>query len=127
MAIAVNEDGYREVLGAAEGMKEDKASWLSFFQWLKGRGLNGVSSSLVTNVWECWRRWVKSFPTPNTSAALSFFPECVQRRPQIQGETGSQNAQGDPRPGEQEGVEGEGAGSRCRTESNETAGGRQEG
>lgn len=27
VAIAVNEDGYREVLGAAEGMKEDKASW----------------------------------------------------------------------------------------------------
>ena len=42
MAIAVNEDGYREVLGAAEGMKEDKASWVSFFQWLRGRGLNGV-------------------------------------------------------------------------------------
>ena len=42
VAIAVNEDGYREVLGAAEGMKEDKASWISFFQWLKGRGLEGV-------------------------------------------------------------------------------------
>ena len=23
-------------------MKEDKSSWVSFFQWLKGRGLNGV-------------------------------------------------------------------------------------
>lgn len=32
VAIAVNEDGYREVLGAAEGMKEDKVSWVSFFQ-----------------------------------------------------------------------------------------------
>ena len=42
VAIAVNEDGYREVLGAAEGMKEDKASWVSFFQWLRERGLNGV-------------------------------------------------------------------------------------
>ncbi len=42
VAIAVNEDGYREILGAAEGMKEDKASWVSFFQWLKGRGLDGV-------------------------------------------------------------------------------------
>ena len=42
VAIAVNEDGYREVLGAAEGMKEDKASWVSLFQWLRGRGLNGV-------------------------------------------------------------------------------------
>ena len=37
VAIAVNEDSCREVLGAAEGMKEDKASWVSFFQWLKGR------------------------------------------------------------------------------------------
>ena len=42
VAIAVNEDGYREVLGTAEGMKEDKASWVSFFQWLRSRGLNGV-------------------------------------------------------------------------------------
>ena len=32
VAIAVNEDGYREVLGAAEGMKDDKDSWISFFQ-----------------------------------------------------------------------------------------------
>ena len=29
-------------LGAAEGMKEDKASWINFFQWLRGRGLDGV-------------------------------------------------------------------------------------
>jgi putative transposase len=42
VAIGVNEDGYREVVGAAEGMKEDKASWLAFLQWLKGRGLDGV-------------------------------------------------------------------------------------
>ncbi|BAL01114.1 putative transposase [Oscillibacter valericigenes Sjm18-20] len=40
--IAVNEDSYREVLGAAEGMKEDKANWVSFFQWLRGRVLDGV-------------------------------------------------------------------------------------
>lgn len=42
VAIAVNDDGFHEVLGAAEGMKEDKASWVSFFQWLRGRGLDGV-------------------------------------------------------------------------------------
>ena len=46
VAIAVNEDGYREILGVAEGMKEDKASWVSFFQWLRGRSLDGVK--LVT-------------------------------------------------------------------------------
>ena len=42
VAIGVNEDGYREVLGAAEGMKEDKASWVNFLQWLCGRGMEGV-------------------------------------------------------------------------------------
>ena len=42
VAIGVNEDGYREVLGAGEGMKEDKASWIGFLQWLRGRGLEGV-------------------------------------------------------------------------------------
>ena len=42
VAIAVTEDGYREILGVAEGMKEDKASWVSFFQWLRGRSLDGV-------------------------------------------------------------------------------------
>ena len=42
VAIAVNGEGYHEVLGAADGMKEDKASWVSFFQWLRGRGLEGV-------------------------------------------------------------------------------------
>ena len=31
VAIAVNEDGYREVLDAAEAMKADKASWVNFF------------------------------------------------------------------------------------------------
>lgn len=42
IAIGVNEDGSREVIGAAEGMKEDKDSWKNFFLWLKGRGLKGV-------------------------------------------------------------------------------------
>lgn len=42
VAIGVNEDGYREILGAAEGMKEDKTSWNEFFKWLKGRGLEGI-------------------------------------------------------------------------------------
>ena len=42
VAIGVNEDGYREVIGAAEGMKEDAESWRSFLVWLRERGLDGV-------------------------------------------------------------------------------------
>ncbi len=42
VAIGVDEEGYREVIGAAEGMKEDKESWRNFLVWLKSRGLDGV-------------------------------------------------------------------------------------
>ena len=41
VAVGVNEDGYREVLGVAEGIKEDKASWRNFLRYLKERGLSG--------------------------------------------------------------------------------------
>jgi transposase-like protein len=42
VAIGVNQDGYREVLGVMEGAKEDKASWQNFLRHLKTRGLQGV-------------------------------------------------------------------------------------
>jgi transposase-like protein len=41
-AIGVDSDGYRRVLGAAEGHKEDKAGWLGFLKGLKKRGLTGI-------------------------------------------------------------------------------------
>jgi putative transposase len=39
VALAVNADGYREVIGASEGMKEDQESWRAFLSSLKERGL----------------------------------------------------------------------------------------
>jgi transposase-like protein len=42
VAVAVNRDGFREVLGVMEGAKEDKDSWAAFLRSLKGRGLRGV-------------------------------------------------------------------------------------
>jgi putative transposase len=42
VAIGVDEHGYRQVLGAKEGAKEDKESWMSFLRHLKNRGLCGV-------------------------------------------------------------------------------------
>jgi len=42
VAIGVTADGYREIIGAAEGLKEDLESWKNFFVWLKSRGLKGV-------------------------------------------------------------------------------------
>jgi putative transposase len=42
VAIGVDEEGFREVLGVAEGAKEDTASWTAFLRHLKERGLSGV-------------------------------------------------------------------------------------
>ena len=42
VAIGVREDGYREILGVVEGIKEDTESWRNFLRRLKERGLQGV-------------------------------------------------------------------------------------
>lgn len=42
VAIGVNEDGYREILGIMEGPKEDKSGWTAFLRHLKDRGLKGA-------------------------------------------------------------------------------------
>jgi putative transposase len=42
VAISVNAEGYREILGIVEGAKEDKAGWSGFLKHLKDRGLKGV-------------------------------------------------------------------------------------
>src|SRR5215831_6552466 len=47
VAIGVNADGFREILGVTEGAKEDAESWRAFLRHLKERGLKGVR--LVTS------------------------------------------------------------------------------
>lgn len=47
VAIGVNADAYRDILGICEGTKEDKAGWSGFLKHLKGRGLKGVE--LITS------------------------------------------------------------------------------
>jgi putative transposase len=42
VAIGVNSDGFRDIIGVAEGSKEDKASWNSFLRYLKERGLERI-------------------------------------------------------------------------------------
>lgn len=39
LAIGVNAEGFREVLGVCEGSKEDAQSWLAFLRHLRSRGL----------------------------------------------------------------------------------------
>ncbi len=42
VASAVNDEGYREILGICEGAKEDKSGWSAFLRHLVDRGLSGV-------------------------------------------------------------------------------------
>ena len=42
VAIGVNDDGYREVIGAAEGYTESSECRREFLSWLRSRGLRGV-------------------------------------------------------------------------------------
>jgi putative transposase len=42
VAVGVGREGFREILGVAEGPKEDMDSWRQFLTYLKGRGLTGV-------------------------------------------------------------------------------------
>ena len=46
VAIGVDADGYREMLGVCEGAKEDKESWRNFLRHLKERGLKGVKLAI---------------------------------------------------------------------------------
>jgi transposase-like protein len=47
VAVGVNADGHREILGVMEGGKEDAEAWRTFLRHLKTRGLKGVP--LVTS------------------------------------------------------------------------------
>lgn len=42
VAIGVDQDGFRRILGVQEGHKEDKSGWSGFLEHLKARGLTGV-------------------------------------------------------------------------------------
>ena len=99
-AIAVNEDGYREVLGAAEGMKEDKASWVSFFQWLRGRGLDSVKLIVGDKCLGMLEAVGEVFPEAKYQrCTVHFYRNVFSGHDSLQGEAGGKDAQGDPRPG----------------------------
>jgi transposase-like protein len=73
VAIGVNADGFREILGVMEGAKEDTESWRAFLRHLKERGLTGVRLvisdkclGLVEALGECfpealWQRCIVHF------------------------------------------------------------------
>ena len=68
VAIGVNDDGYREVIGAAEGFTESAECWREFLSWLKGRGLSGV------------RMFTGDKAAAMTGAIAEVFPDAAYQR-----------------------------------------------
>jgi putative transposase len=68
VAIAVNAEGYREILGIVEGAKEDKAGWSGFLKHLKERGLKGV------------RLIISDACIGLAESASEFFPDAAWQR-----------------------------------------------
>ena len=128
VAIAVNEDGYREVLGAAEGMKEDKASWVSFFQWLRSRGLDGVKLIVGDKSLGMLEAVGGSVPRSHIPAVYRpLLPQCFLGNAPLQGKDCGQDAQSDPRSREQESSPAEGQSCGGGTARYEAERGRKEG
>ena len=68
VAVGVNDGGYREILGVAEGSREDKESWSNFLRYLKERGFKGV-------------RLIVSDKCPGLYEVIGdFFPEAKWQR-----------------------------------------------
>ena len=68
VAVGVNAEGYREILGVCEGAKEDTESWRGFLRQLKGRGLSGV------------RLFVSDKCLGLVESLAEFYPEAAWQR-----------------------------------------------
>ena len=68
IAIGVNDDGYREVIGAAEGFTESSECWRDFLSRLRSRGLHGV------------RMVVGDKASGMVGSIAEAFPEAAHRR-----------------------------------------------
>ena len=71
VAIGVDQEGFRQVLGVAEGIKEDAASWRNFLRHLKHRGLTGVRLVTSESAWGWSSRSASFTQRPIGSGAWS--------------------------------------------------------
>ena len=108
VAIGVNSEGRREIVGCAEGFAESKESWKEFLLRLRGHGLSGA-------------RLVAGDKSPGMLGTLEGFsrgeipavhrpllPQRVRQGAEAEADEGRQDAQGHPCAGIARGVGGEG-------------------
>ena len=100
IAIGVNKDGYREILGACEGLKEDLESWKNLFVWLKSRGLSGVKMITGDKALGMTEAIGQVFPDAKYQrCTVHFLSECVFCCSKSEGKGSCQNVKSDPCPG----------------------------
>ena len=99
VAISVNQEGFREILGIVEGAKENKAGWGAFLKHLKARGLSGIQLfisdaclGLVESIAEVYpkARWQRCVVGPLKKSVLADSIE----QSLILGGTGDARTQG---------------------------------
>jgi transposase-like protein len=73
VAILVNADGYRQILGIVEGAKEDKAGWNALLAHLKGRGLSGVELIVSDACMGLVESAAEVFPTARRQRCMVHF------------------------------------------------------
>jgi putative transposase len=73
VAIGVDSDGFRQVLGAREGAKEDKAGWSGFLRHLKKRGLKNVKLIISDACLGLVESWGDFFPTAKWQRCIVHF------------------------------------------------------
>ena len=82
VAIGVNEDGYREVIGCAEGFTESSERWRDFLSWLKSRGLRGVRMFVGDKAASMVGSIVEVFPkAKNQRCTVHFYHNVLAKAP----------------------------------------------
>ena len=98
VAIGVNADGYREILGVGEGTKEDKAGWSGFLRHLKERGLKGVQLVISDACLGLSESIGDFFPDAHWQrCTVHFYRNVFSHVPSTKVRESRGDAQGDPR------------------------------
>ena len=85
VAIGVTEEGFREIIGVAEGAKEDKEGWGNFLKYLKNRGLQNTELFISDKCMGLVESIAEHFPESRWQRCVvhyyrNVFFSCSQRK-----------------------------------------------
>jgi putative transposase len=73
VAIGVSESGFREIIGVAEGAKEDKEGWSNFLKYLKSRGLRKAELFITDKCFGLVESLTEHFPQSRWQRCVVHF------------------------------------------------------